>query len=428
MIFITITSSWTAAIMYDRRQKKKNQKKWCDLVAHIAQQPLQIDQMARKITVFLSAPPGDGMRPSREYFKQYVKPVLVAAAMDYDVIEGRKEGDVRYGTAEQIRRMRRKNGEKGEQAEADVHDSSRAVQQVRDSLGITFEPGAKGDLVLGRHTWKEYVRGIHEGWLGPLDALPEPEPLPTIESESTTEAPVHSIGEPSDGADQQTVHESSGETDEVKKESEKKKTEEQKKKPYPPPSYLLPSEYASSNLAPTTPEVFEPSQPIHQQHLLGFLKTPVRIWNYLNQRHLADRVGRETAAIVLAASRPYSTDASTATVLPSADNSSPTASLTDNTTRPPSPLEQDLVLAIEESTWHKSVRKPRKEGDDSESIWTADMVLDARIADRMRRFELDADEAARAERIGKGEEQGRAYKVRDLRSEPVKYDRAYEDE
>jgi hypothetical protein len=36
---------------------------------------------------------------------------------------------------------------------------------------LTDEPGPKGDLVIGRHTWKEYIRGLHEGWLGPLDAF-----------------------------------------------------------------------------------------------------------------------------------------------------------------------------------------------------------------------------------------------------------------
>jgi mitochondrial import inner membrane translocase subunit TIM54 len=347
------------------------------------------------------------------------------------VIEGRKEGDVRYGAAEQIRRLRRRAGEKSEQPEAEVVDANAVVQEIRDRIGITMEPGARGDLVLGRHTWKEYVRGVHEGWLGPLSAPPEPESAPSPEAEPVTEAPVHTTGDASDSADQQTIHESSGQTDEAKKEDEKKKTEEEKKteeakkKPYPPPSYLLPSAYASSNLAPTTPEVFEPSQPIHQQHLLGFLKTPTRIWNYLNQRHLADRIGRETAAIVLAASRPYSTDASTFDTPPLSNDASPSPV---DLTQPTSRHEQASVLAHEEQGWHKSVRKPRKEGDDSERIWTADIVLDARIADRMRRFELDFDEAARAERIGKGEEQGRAYKVRDRRSEPVKYDRAYEDE
>lgn len=403
--------------MYDRRQKKKNQKKWCDLVAHIAQQRLPENQMARKITVFLSAPPGDGIRPSRDYFKEYVKPVLVAAAMDYDVIEGRKEGDVRYGTAEQIRRLRRKNGEQS--AEPEEMDTQKAVEQVREKMQITSEPGPRGDLVLGRHTWKEYIRGLHEGWLGPIDPPPDPSPEPE------PSPLVHSTGEPTDSSGLETVHESEGQTDEKK---EEKPEEEKKKKPYPPIAYLPISAYASSPLAPTTPAIFEPSQPIYQYHLLGFLKTPIRIWNYLNQRKLADNVGRETAAIVLAASRPYSgsnlefSDQAPYDASPTSIPGSDTAESNSGE------YEQTSLLAVEEPTWHKSVRKPRKDGDESERVWMSDLVLDPRIAERMRRFEIDFEEAARAERIGNGEEKTRAYEVKDLRKEPVKRDLAYEDD
>lgn len=404
--------------MYDRRQKKKNQRKWCDLVAHIAQQPLQADQMARKITVFLSAPPGDGIRPSREYFKEYVKPVLVAAAMDYDVIEGRKEGDVRYGTAEQIRRYRRKHGEK--HAPVEGTDNQSAVDAVREQMQITPEPGPRGDLVLGRHTWKEYIRGVHEGWLGPVDAPPEPVLEPEVKST------VHSTGESSESNGLDTIHESDGTTDAKTEDKAEEKTE--KKKPYPPPTYLPVSDYASSSLAPTIPAVLEPSQPIHQYHLLGFLKTPIRIWNYLNQRKLADDIGRQTAAIVLAAHRPYSSSEpglpgqSPHDASPTSDPSSDTFTASTNTS------EQAALLAFEEPTWHKSVRKPPKEGDDSERIWQPDMVLDPRITDRMRRFELDFEEAARADRIGSGDEKTKAYEVKDLRKEPVKRDLAYEDD
>lgn len=403
--------------MYDRRHKKKNQKKWCDLVAHIAQQPLPVDQMARKITVFLSAPPGDGIAPSRTYFKEYVKPVLVAAAMDYDVIEGRKEGDVRYGTAEQIRRYRRKQGESHTTIEE--MDAQKAVEEVRQKLQITMEPGPRGDLVLGRHTWKEYVRGLHEGWLGPIDAPPDPVSEP--EPEATPF--VHTTSESHEPDGQATVHESDGK-DETKKDD---KSEEKKKKPYPPPAYLTVSAYGSSSLAPSIPAVLEPSQPIHQYHLLGFLKTPIRIWNYLNQRKLADEVGRQTAAIVLAAHRPY--DASQSTFEQTAEDASPASGQeSDLPTSASRTSEQASLLAFEEPTWHKSVRKPRKEGDDAEQIWQPSMTLDPRIADRMRRFELDGDDAARAARIGTGEEKTRAYEVRDLRKEPVKKDLAYEDD
>ena len=360
------------------------------------------------------------MRPSRDYFRQYIKPVLVAAAIDYDVIEGRREGEVRYGTAEQIRRLRRKRGETSKQQEEP--DVETAIETVREKMQIKEEPGIKGDLVLGRHTWKEYVRGLHEGWLGPIDA-PEP---PSPEKE-TPETPPTAV----DGT----------QADEQKPE-EKKPEEPAKPPPKTPIPFILTTSYPLSDPAPTMPSSFEPSLPLYQQHLLGFLKTPQRIYNFLNRRHLQDQLGRETAAIVLAANRPYhqsenlvsdlsDTDGlpPVATLAPESDQQSPTQqspqlSISDPASRATlqtaSHWEQQTILGIEEATWHKSMRKPKTVDDGTaESVWRDSVVLDPRIAQRMRKFELAPEEDERAARIGAGQETGKARVIEDLRSKPV---------
>lgn len=417
MIFLTVTGSWTAAVVYDRREKTKVQKKWCDLVAHIAQQPIDVKEMPRKLTVFLSAAPGDGIRPSREYFKTYVKPVLVAAAMDYDVIEGRKEGDVRYGTAEQIRRLRRKKGEQGpEPKEEEQPDTETIVDNMRELVRITPEPGVRGDLVLGRHTWKEYVRGLHEGWLGPVD---EPPPTPEPVAEPLSELPP--IHPPPEAQTDDSAATAEARLEIEKKEEEKK---EEKKKPSPPSAYLTVNQYSSAPVAPHIPDELEPSQPIYQQHLLGFLKTPQRIYNFLNRRHLADQIGRETAAIVLAAYRPYEQDSSFVTTSSDlgADSIATRAPENDadaGIVQTAQTWEQQSQLKVEEHTWHKSVRKPRKEGDTTEQIWMNDVVLDNRIGERMRKFVLDPAEELRASRIASGAEKSRAIPIQDLRAEKV---------
>lgn len=427
MIFLSIVGSWTAAVVYDKREKKRVQKKWCDLVAHVAQQPLPVNQMPRKLTVFISAPPGDGIRPSRQYFKDYVKPILVAAAMDYDVIEGRKEGDVRYGTAEQIRRLRRKQGERAANSVEPEMDTEAAIDMVREKMFIQPEPGVRGDLVLGRHTWKEYIRGIHEGWLGPVEEPPSPPDAIAVPEAASSPTPL-----PNAPTDQQSTSSetTSSETENKPAEEEKKKEEEEKKKPYPPPSYLPIEKYSSATLSPHTPHIFEPSEPIHQQHLLGFLKTPQRIYNFLTRRHLADQIGRETAAIVLAASRPYEQGTSfsafsdvpsdvdpVATRAPEND-ASPSSALAATGSNP-SGWEQASLLVDEEPTWHKSVRKPRKEDDDSEPIWMGNMAIDERIGSRMRRFALDPEQEARANRLTRGEEKPDVPEPVDLRKEKV---------
>ncbi|RMZ86627.1 hypothetical protein DV736_g6148, partial [Chaetothyriales sp. CBS 134916] len=357
MIFLTIVGTWTTAVVYDRREKKRIQKKWCDLVADIAQQTSNPRELPRTLNVILAAPPGDSLAASQVYFKEYVKPVLVAAAVEYDLIQGRREGDVRYGVAEQIRRLRRKKGEQGAEQETDV-DGEQLLDTYRQLTGVYAGPGVKGDVVIGRHTWKEYIRGLHEGWLGPLD----------------------------------------------------------------PPAAKA---YSSSQLSPYTPSILEPSQPFHQYHLLGFLKTPIRMWNYLNQRRLADECGRQAAAVVLATYRPYhqfdsfpsssSLDHLDASPTQAAQVPEMDANAAEQTGQT---WEQQTVNQADELTWVKAVRKPKKIDETKERIWMADVVMDPRIATRMRRFELDSEEEARATRIGEAKEKGRAIPPVDLEKQP----------
>ncbi|GIK03176.1 mitochondrial import inner membrane translocase subunit tim54 [Aspergillus viridinutans] len=394
MIFFTITGSLTAAIVYDRRERRRVQQKWCDLVAHLSKETLPIEQTRRKLTVFLAAPPGDGLRIAREHFKEYVKPILVAAALDYTVIEGRREGDVRATLAERIRKHRRKAGEPSSVVEEIGNED--IIADARQKIGVVEEPGPKGDLVIGRHTWKEYIRGLHEGWLGPLDppsppAAPVEEPLIPDEGSET----------PADGT-------SAAENTEKKEEAEKK--DDKPAKPSgPTPAYIAPAEYSSRSLPPTLPPSLENSVPIPFPHLLGFLNTPIRLYRYLNRRHLADEIGREVAGVVLASSsRPYldnsfSSDFELSSA--SADaGASPLSSSDDSMSSSSAKYEQQTVLENEESEWHKSVHKRDEANPDKEREWLDDIVLDPRIASRMQRSLLSADEEARSQRITEGKE------------------------
>ena len=372
--------------------------------------------MRRKISIFLSAPPGDGIRPSREYFKQYIKPILTAAAVDYDVIEGRKEGDVRYGTAEQIRRFRRRKGENGLTGATEEPDLEQALDMAREKVGIGAEPGLRGDLVIGRHTWKEYIRGLHEGWLGPLEepSPPGSETSTILPPDDQPSSPIPEAGDASPNAAPPS-------------DTSPKDTEEEKKPPSPPYAYLSTKAYSTSPMSPTIPPTLEPSAPIPHLHLLGFLKTPIRIYNYLNQRKLADNIGRQTAAVVLAAHRPYqqpessvstSSGGSEIDAVPVATRTPESDAAQNAVVQTSQNWEQQSVLIDEEPTWHKSVRKPRK--DDLERVWLDEVVIDPRIAERMRRFVLDPEEEARAQRIRNGTEKGRAVPLEDLeRVKPI---------
>ncbi|KAJ5638132.1 hypothetical protein N7490_008011 [Penicillium lividum] len=407
MIFFTITGSFAGAIIYDRREKRRSQQKWCELVAHLAKDPLPVEEMRRRLTVYLAAPPGDGLKVARDHFKEYVKPILTAAALDYTVVEGRREGQVRASTAENIRKLRRKAGE----SSTDVHKPGveEVVLATRESIGITDEPGPKGDLVIGRHTWKEYVRGLHEGWLGPMDA-PAP-PVVDVPVPEMSEQPIQEIAAmdaPVEGQSQvETLETLEKKIEEEKKEEakvEEKKEEKPSKPAGPTPAYITTAEYPSAHLAPSLPQSLDSSVPIEFPHILGFLNTPIRMYRYLNQRHLAEDIGREVASLVLAnSSRPYRDDSFSA-------DSELSGAAVDSTPFPDGSAtdvargtyEQQTALEKEEKEWHKSVRK--REEDELEREWLDDIVLDPRISSRMNITILSPEDEARSKRIAEQKE------------------------
>lgn len=394
MIFLTITGSWTAALVYDRREKRRVQKKYCDAVAHLARETLPTNQMQRRMTIYLAGPPADGLMGAREHFIEYVKPILVAAAMDWDAVEGRREGDVRAQLAERVRRVRKERGEASAEVEEEDADVDGVVKQARARAGIQEWQGVQGDIVIGRNTWKEYVRGLHEGWLGPLDAPPPPpkeELLPVSASSDDASPTAEQLL--ADGA----TPEEKKEEEPQKSEEELKKEEEQKKKRTQPPPYISTADYASTTLSPNCPPELGPSAPVPYPHILGFLNTPVRMWRFLNRRRLADEIGAQVAAAVLAANRPYAgpeSEFAEERVVPIGDEEGDEK------------WEQQRLLKGEEKEWHKIVRKDaeKKREEGKESLWCDEVVVDPRIGGRMRRFVMSEAESARVGRIMRGEE------------------------
>lgn len=387
MIFLGVTGSFFSAVYYDKYQTRRNREKWCKLVSHISEEHLDTKTLPRRVTIYLSAPPGDGLRAAREHFHEYVKPVLVAAALDWDVIEGRKEGDVRHKTAEKMRKRRRFGGEGEPLPEEDY-----SVELIREKAGTKEYESVAGDLVIGRHTWKEYVRGLHEGWLGPADA---PKEVVDVlgESVDTQAQAQHTPGQAgvgdaavtaatnlatTDSSQDQSQTEIQDDASPAATETPPEPSSEEKKeeppKPRQPPAYIKPSGYASATLSALAPETIGPSTPISFPHILGFRNTPIRIYRFLTRRYLADNIGRQVACAVMGSHRAYDGAAEV----------------------------QSALEAEEGNWWKKTVYRTREAHE--ESVIIEDMACDERIVGRMRRFELDGLEEERAKRIGEGKE------------------------
>jgi import inner membrane translocase subunit TIM54 len=390
MIFLSITGSFAAAVYYDKRETARLQQKYCNMVAPLSEKIIPTTTMPRKMTIYLQAPPADGLRSAREHFYEYVKPVLVAGAMDWDVVEGRREGDLRFGTAEKIRRYRRK----AEGLEEDVAEPTKEqiVAEQRERVGCVDEDGVKGDLVIGRHAWKEYLRGTHEGWLGPLK---EP-----VQLDSPNEVKKHIDGAPSLGdiavkaatdltmkdtpptassgssttTDSASIVFDSNADDSANTTPESlpeppKEEEPAKPKLTKPDPYISTSAYTTATLPSSIPDTIGPNIAIPLPHLLGFWNFPIRIYRFVTRRYVAEEIFSRTAAAVLASNREFQ------------------ASDID-------------YLSHEEKEWHKSIRKPKadpeaEEGavqqERKERLWLDGVVVDDRITSRMRVFELPAD-------------------------------------
>ena len=402
LIFWTVTGSFTSMLLYDRYQKKQVQRKWCTFVSHLAQEPLPVNKMPRKITIFLAAPPGDGLRVAREHFHEYIKPVLVAGAMDWDVVEGRREGEVRAGLAEKIRKLRKRNGETP-QAEPGEETQEDLYQEIRRGAGITDWDGVQGDLVLGRHTWKEYIRGLHEGWLGPLGDTQAPDRENLDLQPLAAHSPDSPLPEmlPSEEPTIQEQAASPPEADPPTPEPPSEKPSTKPTKPPVAPPHITPSEYVSSPAAPTIPTSLPPSLPVPLPHLLGFFNFPIRIYRFLTQRYLADSTGASVATLVLASqSRPYtqSTDFASA-IDPDHTPSSIDSQSESAITEAQEAWEQESVLRKEESEWHKSAWKANEEGEMKERVWQEKMVVDQRIGSKMRLFEPTARQEEEATKL-----------------------------
>ena len=354
--------------------------------------------MPRKVTIFLSAPPGDSLRPAREHFHEYIKPILVAGGLDWEVIEGRKEGDVRAGLAKKIRKLRKRNGETSpsEVSDSDLDEATTddLLYEVRKRSGVTEWDGVQGDLVLGRHTWQEYIRGLHEGWLGPLDL-----PRATEPTESNLEAsqPPSSDSPSSESLSGEPASESNSKIESPTPDPSPNKAA----KASPTPPYILPQDYPACSTPSFPPASIEPSLPLPLPHLLGFLNTPTRVYRFLSRRHLADSTGRSVAALVLASQiRPYTQSADFASAIdPDETSLKPLVSSDGAIMQNNEPWEQEIVLVQERKDWHKSAFKVNELGETTERPWQEPMVIDSRIGRRMSQFELEDGAEEEASRM-----------------------------
>lgn len=399
MIFWTVLGSIGGGIAYDKYEQSQIRKKYMSLVEHLGEEKYTIDRIPRKLTIYIAPPPNDLLDSSLKLFKKFVKPVFNSAAIDFDMFSETRQGDIRAHVAQKIRDMRKEeirkqqkliedaelerynkswtkffkkdlpNLFKRKQSEPEVLKARNELYQPKDVLGLmkitkpiepesddSIDPLSAGGVVcIGRGAYKEYMNGVHEGLLGPLE---KPQFLIDEENQIAAEKEQARL-------DAIALAEAEG-----KEPEPEPKVDENKPKPVVKP-FIRTEDYPNAELAPEfnmnqivmtddkIPAIFE--QPLYVYpvpNLIGFTKIPWKIYRYYTKRWLAEDFGERALNVIENKSRPFS--------------------------------PEDVFQAEEEELdWPKGWVKNAKEKN---SEWIQEFVVDGRITNRMRVFEVEKDQ------------------------------------
>ncbi|CAG7849237.1 Mitochondrial import inner membrane translocase subunit TIM54 [Serendipita indica DSM 11827] len=164
LIFIGVVGSLATLYVDDRRKCKQIREEYISKVRHLAEEPLGNAEWGRKVKVYSCRYPEDqDHERTMKYFKKYVKPIFVAAAIDFDIINGNHYGALTNKIVDDIKKRRREmagleksHDELLQQVQPLRGDRAPAARQKRELEG--------GTVIIGRHTLKEYMEGLRRGW------------------------------------------------------------------------------------------------------------------------------------------------------------------------------------------------------------------------------------------------------------------------
>ncbi|KAJ7481219.1 inner membrane protein import complex subunit Tim54-domain-containing protein [Mycena galericulata] len=308
LIFISVTSSVAGLYIYDRQQCKAIRRRYIDKVKDLAEEPVASLYRPRKVTVYGGKWPGDEDHDQTlKYFRKYVKPILVAAAVDYVMIGGKRLGDIANRVAEDIKTQRRL--EAGLESRPEIYKELPTYQTLDEQRRSELDGGI---VIIGRPTFKEFMAGLKRGWTEPINKV------------DTDELLAQEL-------------ENDGRFDE----------EDDDPLAVEPPAL-------STNTTPLPPiPPLPPLLLVPFTDLLGFTKIPLMIWDFFNRRHDV-RAGAEAGyKLVMSQTRPFS---------PPPDAPEPLFS--DITSSSPSGSTSDVDFDVEcETYFRKSLSKLPAEND-----------------------------------------------------------------
>ncbi|RIA99126.1 mitochondrial import inner membrane translocase subunit Tim54 [Glomus cerebriforme] len=180
IIFFGTCAGISSLIYRDNKLSKEAKIIVKNKVSKLALEPLNVHELPRKVTVYLAPPLGDGIHKTKIHFREYVKPVLNAAALEYDVVEGTQPGQIRSKVREAIRE-KRKQESSPPQSSSTVAASDQTFKIITPS-----KPIDGGTIVIGRVSLVEYLQGLNEGCIASLEDIPPKQPKSDSDSAQST--------------------------------------------------------------------------------------------------------------------------------------------------------------------------------------------------------------------------------------------------
>ncbi|KAF8163445.1 mitochondrial import inner membrane translocase subunit Tim54 [Crassisporium funariophilum] len=294
LIFLSVTSSVIGLYVYDRRQCKQIRQAYVDKVKHLAELPMDPFDLPRKVTVYASKWPGDeDYDQSMKYFRKYVKPVLVAAAVDFEMIPGKRHGDIAKRIAEDVRLRRR--FDLGLDPESEVTKMLPTYRPANVRRQRELEGGI---VIVGRPTFKEFMVGLQRGWTDGLEKVDRDEDLARILEDDPhfdePEEPIELGNESPSSRSQLPSHQSSPVFSPLQMHTQ-------------PPASQTPRDSSISkdmNHPPAVVPALPPLLLVPYTNHIGISQVPLMIWGFFNQRHKV-RSGAEAGyRLVMKTTRP----------------------------------------------------------------------------------------------------------------------------
>lgn len=321
MVFLGTVSGLTSLYFYDRKEAKRIKQSYIDRVSHMAEVPMKTWELPRKLTVYACKWPGDDdYDRSMGYFKKYVKvcwsvvspscvsanvssfkPVLAAAAIDYELNNGNQYGALARQIADQIKERRRQ--EAGLEApRTDWIPGGPGGRQSVDHLQRELDGGI---VIIGRHTLKEFMEGLKRGWSESIQKVDRDELLAMeLAQDGKFDEPIVEGEDAGDGISQDT--ESSSPTSPTKPNPLifSPFQQMQLKKPLPPAAAAPPPVPTELDTPPTQLPQLPPIALVPYTSILGFTKIPLMIADFFNERKHAQNGCEAAFKIIEGHTRP----------------------------------------------------------------------------------------------------------------------------